>query len=57
MMLGVLVGLGVLYFVILSLVQSALQAIFQAALYLYARDGVAPPGFESSSLGNAMSSR
>lgn len=57
MMLGVFASLGVLYFLILSLVQSALHAIFQAALYMYARDGAAPQGFESGVLDGAMSQR
>lgn len=56
-LMGVVVGIGILYFLVLSLVQSALQAIFQAALYLYARDGITPLGFESSGLDNAMSRR
>lgn len=56
-MLGVFAGLGVLYFLILSLVQSALHAIFQTALYMYARDGAAPQGFESGILDGAMSQR
>src|SRR5258707_11461711 len=51
------VGLGVIYLVVLGLVQSALQAIFQSALFLYARDGQVPPGFEADVLGNAMSAR
>jgi len=51
------VGFGVIYFIVLGLVQSALQAIFQAALFLYARDGQVPPGFEADVLGNAMSAR
>jgi hypothetical protein len=40
--------------VILGLVQSALQSIFQAAVFLYARDGQVPEGFEVELLGNAM---
>jgi hypothetical protein len=56
-MLGVFAGLGALYFLILSLVQSALHAIFQAALYMYARDGAAPSGFESGVLDGAMTQR
>jgi hypothetical protein len=35
-------------------VQSALQSIFQAAVFLYARDGQMPQGFEAELLGNAM---
>ena len=48
------IGLAVIYLVILGLVQSALQSIFQAAVFLYARDGQVPEGFEAEVLGNAM---
>jgi hypothetical protein len=48
------IGLGVIYLIILGLVQSALQSIFQAAVFLYARDGQVPEGFEAELLGNAM---
>jgi hypothetical protein len=41
---------SVLYFIGISLAQSALQGIFQAALYLYMRDGEAPDGFEAAAL-------
>jgi hypothetical protein len=41
--LGVCVGLAVMYLIVLGLVQSALQAIFQAAVFLYARDGKCHP--------------
>ena len=44
------VGLGVLYIVLLALIQSALQA----AVYLYARDGRTPPGFDSRLLMDSM---
>jgi hypothetical protein len=49
--------LGVAYLIALALVQSALQSIFQAAVFLYARDGQVPAGFEADLLGNAMRSR
>ncbi len=42
--------LAVVYFLLIALVQSALQGIFQAALYLYMRDGTAPEGFETEAL-------
>jgi hypothetical protein len=48
------IGLGVIYLVVLGLVQSALQSIFQAAVFLYARDGQVPAGFEAEVLGSAM---
>jgi hypothetical protein len=41
---------SVLYFIGIALAQSALQGIFQAALYLYMRDGAAPEGFEAGAL-------
>ena len=45
-----LIVVSVLYFIVIALAQSALQGIFQAALYLYMRDGEAPDGFEASAL-------
>jgi hypothetical protein len=46
--------LAVIYFIVLALVQSALQAIFQTALYIYARDGQVPEGFHAEVLESAM---
>lgn len=46
--------LAVIYLIVLALVQSALQAIFQTTLYLYARDGIVPEGFHSDVLGTAL---
>ena len=51
------ITLAVLYLIVLGLVQSALQSIFQAAVFLYARDGQVPEGFEADLLGNAMARR
>jgi uncharacterized protein DUF6159 len=56
---GAMVGvaclaLAAIYLIVLALVQSTLQAIFQTALYLYARDGVVPPGFNAEVLGTAI---
>ena len=45
-----LIVVSVLYFIGIALAQSALQGIFQAALYLYMRDGEAPEGFEAGAL-------
>ena len=45
-----LIVVAVLYFLGIALTQSALQGIFQAALYLYMRDGQAPDGFETDVL-------
>lgn len=52
-----LVACGILasvYFMVLLLINSALHAIFQTALYLYARDGVVPQGFREDVLSTAM---
>jgi hypothetical protein len=47
--------LSVVYFIALSLVQSTLQSIFQAAMYLYAYNkGMAPEGFDSDLLASAL---
>jgi hypothetical protein len=53
---GVIIGiiLAAVYLIGLALIQSALQAIFQAALYLYARKGQVAPGFKAELLTNAM---
>ncbi len=51
------VGLAVAYLIALALVQSALQAIFQSAVYLYARNGQVPEGFEEEYLSGAMVQR
>ncbi|MFP4027590.1 MAG: DUF6159 family protein [Candidatus Brocadiia bacterium] len=51
------IAVAVLYMIIIGLVQSALQGIFQAALYLYAADQEAPEGFDTSSLSNAIHER
>jgi hypothetical protein len=48
------VVLAAIYLIVLALVQSALQSIFQAALYLYARDGQVPQGFRSEVLDSAL---
>jgi hypothetical protein len=49
-----LIVLGVLAVILVALAQSALQGIFQAALYLYMRDGVAPDGFDAGELQAAV---
>ena len=49
------VGLAVVYLILLALVSSALQAIFQTALYLYARDGQVPGGFSAEVIESALS--
>jgi hypothetical protein len=50
----ILITLGIVYLILLGLVQSALQTIFQAALYLYAHEGLAPEGFSSDDLQSAI---
>jgi hypothetical protein len=51
------IGLAVVYLVLLALIQSALQSIFQAALYLYARQGQVPAGFQHESLAGALAQK
>jgi hypothetical protein len=51
------IGLAVVYLLALALVQSALQSIFQAAVFLYARNGEVPQGFEAGLLSSAMVSK
>jgi hypothetical protein len=54
-MLMLSIGLAIGYLIVLSLVQSALQSIFQAAVYLYAyNNGIAPEGFDSDLLAGAL---
>jgi hypothetical protein len=48
------IGLAVLYWIGLALVQSALQSIFQVALYLYAKGGQVPEGFQAELLSGAL---
>ena len=49
------IGVAVGYLIVLSLVQSALQSIFQAAVYLYAyNNGIAPEGFDPDLLASAL---
>jgi hypothetical protein len=49
--------LVVLYIIMLSAVQAALQGIFQAALYQYAKKGEPPRGFDQEILNEAMTPR
>ena len=53
----VALALGVIYFVILGLVQSTLETIFRAALYVYAEVGQVPAGFDGALLHGAMAHR
>jgi hypothetical protein len=49
--------LAAMYLLMLALVQSTLQAVFQAAVYLYARTGQVPQGFQSALLMNSMAQK
>lgn len=44
----------VVWLVALALVQSTLQTIYQAAIYLYAANGEAPPGFDNQLVSEAF---
>jgi len=48
---------GVLWILAASIYQSALSSIFQAAVYMYARDGQAPAGFDAQLITDAMTRR
>ncbi len=50
-------ALAIGYLLVLGLVHSALLAIFQSAVYLYAREGSAPAGFSGGLLSGAMRQR
>lgn len=52
--IGIGIGLAVTYFILLALVQSALQSIFQTAIYLYARNNQVPAGFQEEMLRTAI---
>jgi len=51
------VAFAVIYVIALSVVQAALQGIFQAALYQYAKKGETPPGFDREVLNEAITPR
>jgi hypothetical protein len=53
-MLVVFVILAAIYLIVLALVQSTLQTIFQAALYFYSQNGKAPQGFSADLLNNSI---
>lgn len=53
----VVIGLGLIYIVALMLIQSTLYAIYQAAVYRYAINGEAPPGFHTDHLAEAFRSK
>ncbi|MBN1124310.1 MAG: hypothetical protein JXA82_04825 [Sedimentisphaerales bacterium] len=49
--------IAVLYVIILSLIQSTLQVVFQTALYFYAKNGTAPLGFDNEVFQEAFHQR
>ena len=51
------IGVAVIYLVVLGLVQSTLQTIFQTALYYYANEGKTATGFDSTAMSDAMYQR
>jgi Family of unknown function (DUF6159) len=55
--MAVCIASAVLFFILLALVQSALEAIFQTAIYFYARNNQVPNGFDESVLQDAMAPR
>jgi hypothetical protein len=55
--MAVCFALAVVYFILLALVQSALEAIFQTAIYLYARNNEVPAGFHEELLRGALVSK
>ncbi len=57
--IGLIVGIaiGVVWIALVVVVMTALNAVFQAALYLYATSGMAPSGFEGSTIGESFSRR
>lgn len=50
-------ALAVTYTLLLAVIQSALQAIFQAAVYQYASGGKAPTGFDTDTLAHSIQPR
>lgn len=52
--IGICIAAAVVYVVVLSLIQSCLQVIFQTALYFYADTGSAPVGFDDHLLRDAV---
>ena len=53
----VCIAIAVIYMIVLSLIQSALQSIFQAALYMHTQGDVPPGGFPVQLLNGAMAQR
>ena len=55
LILGIIIGVAWIGLVVV--VMTALNAVFQTALYLYATSGMAPSGFEGSSIGQSFKRR
>ena len=53
----IFLALAAVYLIVLALVQSTLQSIFQAALYVYASGGMVPVGFKENLLRESMRQR
>lgn len=51
------VAIGAVWVAVVVVIMTALNAVFQAALYLYATSGMAPSGFEGSSIGESFGRR
>jgi hypothetical protein len=51
---GALTGAVLLYVISVGIVVSTLRAIFGAVLYMFARTGEAPAGFDAAALRNAV---
>lgn len=51
------VAIGAVWVAVVVVIMTALNAVFQAALYLYATSGMAPSGFEGSSIGESFGQR
>lgn len=55
--IATVIVVGAIYLIGLALVQSTLQAIFQAAVYHYAVEGTAPSGFDTELLEGSFRKR
>ena len=52
-----LIVIGILYLILLTIIQTTLQGIFQAAIYQFARSNKVPAGFQGSLLKGAISQK
>lgn len=51
------IGIAVIYFIVLALVQTTLKTIFQAVLYVHATGSVLPPSFDQEMLAGVMAKK